>query len=117
MQSRNQVSYQATAQLDGRADQDGHIPLGAFLDLLQKLSNTVRKADEIVKLTGRCPATAEPLEEAGPDILAFTALPKEVWRQTWSNNLLERLNREIRRRTDVVGIFPKRAAEVAMIAA
>lgn len=117
MQSRNQVSYQASAQLDGRADQDGHIPLGAFLDLLQKLSNTVRKADEIVKLMGRCPATAELHEEAGPDILAFTALPKEVWRQNWSNNLLERLNREIRRRTDLVGIFPKRAAEVAMVAA
>jgi hypothetical protein len=117
MQSRNEASYQTTAQLDGRADQDGHIPLGAFLDFLQKLSNTVRKADEIVKLTGRFPATAELLEEAGPDILAFTALRKEVWRQIWSNNLLERLNREIRRRTDVVGIFPKRAAEVAMIAA
>ena len=50
------------------------------------------------------------LEEAGPDILAFTTLPVAHWRQVWSNNLAERLNKEIRQMTDVVGIFPNRAA-------
>ncbi len=80
----------------------------------QVLAQHARVVDQ---LTERFGDAADMLLEAQADILAFSTFPKEHWRQIWSNNPQERLNKEIRRRTDVVGIFPNRAAVIRLVGA
>jgi hypothetical protein len=73
-------------------------------------------AQDVTALEAKFPQAAAHLDEARDDILAFTAFPHEIWRQIWSNNPKERLNKEIRRRTDMAASSPTATPSCALSA-
>ncbi len=74
-------------------------------------SGVAEQLDRVATMLGRqFPAVEELLRSAGPDVCAFAAFSVSHWRKVWSTNPLERLNKEVKRRTDVVGVFPNEAA-------
>ena len=74
--------------------------------------------DEVADtLEERFPKAAASMRAARTDVLAFTAFPRAHWRKIWSNNPLERLNKEVKRRSNVVGIFPNDRSAIRLIGA
>jgi len=97
----------------------GHQPMvsAAFKTIFAQVSGADMRNqwDQVAAtLSDRFPKSASLMEGAKEEVLAFTAFPAEHWRQIWSTNPLERLNKELKRRCRVVGIFPNEASVIRL---
>jgi len=105
--------------LRGHARRDQHDALGAVIRSIFTAETGAqareRLRDAVSQLERRIPKVAALLEQAEADVLAFYAFPAEHWPKLRSTNPLERFNREIGRRTDVVGIFPDDASVIRLV--
>jgi transposase-like protein len=81
-------------------------------------AHIAHQLDEVATvLRAQFPDVADQLIDAAPDLLAFSAFPITHWTKIWSTNPLERVNAEIKRRTNVVGIFPNDASVLRLVTA
>jgi len=105
--------------LRGHVRRDQHDALGAIIRSIFTAADgdeaRRRLRDAVEQLERRLPKVAALLEDAEADVLAFYAFPAEHWPKIRSTNPLERFNREIARRTDVVGIFPDDASLIRLV--